>query len=249
MPTSQHTDAPVEYKEIPGFPGYLMTPDRKIWSTKRNKYVKVFLNKRGIECVGLMLPKGSLNPQRTSYVDRLYKITYQDFGFDPDVRYLGLVEYPGYLVGDDGSVWSYWTNYGMTDVPYKIQGHSVNGHINIYLQNIKREIGAHVLVLTAFVGPRPPGMQGCHYDDDGTNNRLENLRWDTPLGNSQDAIRNDRLHNGEDNGAAKISNRDVRRIKSARIRNTDELVVLADELGVHRITIQRIRNGKSRKKC
>lgn len=48
----------------------------------------------------------------------------------------------------------------------------------------------HLLVLEAFVCSRPEGMQGCHYDDNRANNRLSNLRWDTPAGNQRDLRRN-----------------------------------------------------------
>lgn len=47
----------------------------------------------------------------------------------------------------------------------------------------------HTVVLTAFVGPRPKGMQACHNDGNPANNSLTNLRWDTPLSNIADAIR------------------------------------------------------------
>ena len=53
----------------------------------------------------------------------------------------------------------------------------------------------HHLVLEAFVGPRPPGMESCHWDDDPSNNRLENLRWDTMSANRHDRVRNGRDHN------------------------------------------------------
>lgn len=53
----------------------------------------------------------------------------------------------------------------------------------------------HTLVLTAFVGPRPPGHEGCHNDGNPANNRVENLRWDTPLGNANDK----RLHGTHNN--------------------------------------------------
>lgn len=48
----------------------------------------------------------------------------------------------------------------------------------------------HQLVLEAFVGPRPPGMQTLHWDDVKTNNHLSNLRWGTPQENQYDRIRN-----------------------------------------------------------
>lgn len=56
----------------------------------------------------------------------------------------------------------------------------------------KKRVNAkvHHLVLLAFVGPRPPGLMGLHGDDDPTNNRVENLRWDTQASNEQDKVRN-----------------------------------------------------------
>ena len=47
----------------------------------------------------------------------------------------------------------------------------------------------HRLVLEAFVGPCPKGMECCHEDGVRTNNRLSNLRWDTRKANHADAIR------------------------------------------------------------
>lgn len=46
----------------------------------------------------------------------------------------------------------------------------------------------HLLVLEAFVGPRPEGMEGCHNDGNPANNRLDNLRWDTHSSNISDAV-------------------------------------------------------------
>ena len=57
-----------------------------------------------------------------------------------------------------------------------------------------KKIRTHILVLETFVGPRPEGMHGCHYDDNPMNNRLDNLRWDTPRANRMDEIRNGNNH-------------------------------------------------------
>lgn len=56
----------------------------------------------------------------------------------------------------------------------------------------------HHLVLEAFVGPRPEGLQGLHWDDVSTNNHLSNLRWGTRSDNG-----NDRVRNGKDPNANK----------------------------------------------
>lgn len=49
---------------------------------------------------------------------------------------------------------------------------------------------AHVLVMTAFVGPRPKGMDIRHLDGNPANNALTNLRYGTRAENMQDK----RLH-------------------------------------------------------
>lgn len=47
----------------------------------------------------------------------------------------------------------------------------------------------HVLVLEAFVGPRPDGLVACHWDGDRQNASLGNLRWDTRSANAADSAR------------------------------------------------------------
>lgn len=55
----------------------------------------------------------------------------------------------------------------------------------------------HRLVLEAFRGSCPPGHEACHYDDDPSNNRLENLRWDTRSSNELDKVRNGNHNNAK----------------------------------------------------
>jgi hypothetical protein len=74
----------------------------------------------------------------------------------------------------------------------------------------------HRLVLEAFVGPCPAGMECCHNNGVRTDNRVENLRWDTRKANIADAIRHG-THNclricGEGNQNAKLTKADVRMI-------------------------------------
>lgn len=44
----------------------------------------------------------------------------------------------------------------------------------------------HAMVLEAFVGPRPEGLEVCHLDGDASNNELANLRYGTRLENQHD---------------------------------------------------------------
>ena len=54
----------------------------------------------------------------------------------------------------------------------------------------QRGYQVHRLVLSAFVGECPEGLEACHADDVKTNNKLTNLRYDTSKNNTADAIRN-----------------------------------------------------------
>lgn len=71
-----------------------------------------------------------------------------------------------------------------------------SGHLQVNLgkNGISRNELIHQLVLIAFVGPRPKGMEGCHEDGDPSNNNLDNLRWDTRSGNNLDKVRHGNCH-------------------------------------------------------
>lgn len=64
-----------------------------------------------------------------------------------------------------------------------------SGHLKVGLGNNRREY-IHRLVLLAFVGPCPSGMEACHGNDDPSDNRIDNLRWDTRHENGLDRLRN-----------------------------------------------------------
>lgn len=53
-----------------------------------------------------------------------------------------------------------------------------------------RRTAMHILMLEAFIGPRPPGMEARHLDDVKHNNVLSNLAWGTQAENNADRMRN-----------------------------------------------------------
>lgn len=61
--------------------------------------------------------------------------------------------------------------------------------VALYRDRVRADFQIHRLVLEAFVGPRPEGLEGCHWNGDPTDNRLVNLRWDTRKANSADSVR------------------------------------------------------------
>lgn len=71
-------------------------------------------------------------------------------------------------------------------------GKMVGGYlfVNLYqAAKVKTPVTVHRLVLEAFVGPRPDGMECRHLDGDPANNRLANLAWGSPVENASDRKR------------------------------------------------------------
>ena len=97
-------------------------------------------------------------------------------------------------------------------------------------KEVRKQVLVHSVVLLAFVGERPDGMQACHFDDDKTNNRLDNLRYDTPKANNADALRNGVKPIRERHGGAKLTEQDVAAIRHSNATNAD----IAMAFGIHK---------------
>ena len=106
-------------------------------------------------------------------------------------RWLPVVGYEGlYEVSDQGRV-KRLARVGKSWVlPERILkgSHNYRGYAQVGMFGKSKKV--HRLVLEAFVGPCPKGMVACHWNDDPSDNRLENLRWDTEKANQADKMRN-----------------------------------------------------------
>ncbi len=109
-----------------------------------------------------------------------------------------------------------------------------------------RTVLVHRLVLEAFRGPFPPGMESNHLDSRKTHNILRNLEFRTHKNNSWRAVldieRRSATHLGELNGNAKLSKWNVLDILGRYIEG-EKVSVLAEEYGVDRHTISNICAG------
>lgn len=126
----------------------------------------------------------------------------------------------------------------------------IGSHGYEILYHNRRQHLVHRLVLGAFAGPPPSAkMHGCHNDGNQRNNRIENLRWDTPTANHQDAKRHGTYrqtwhkgmrHNaGESHGLAKFTDDVVRMVRRSRAPGVE----WARRLEVSKSSIAHIRNG------
>jgi len=112
------------------------------------------------------------------------------------------------------------------------------------------ETKVHHLVLNAFIGQCPPGMEGCHNDGDSLYNYYKNLRWDTRRENQKDSRKHGTFSNppiftGEAHHKSTISDKDVERIR-AMTYSLGMYTRLAKKHKVALVTISRIYNHKSR---
>jgi hypothetical protein len=162
----------------------------------------------------------------------------------PEVSIREVVGFPGYRVGDDGSVWSWHRGLRWQKLkPWKIN----RGYLVICLcddsgQHIKQ---VHSLVLTAFVGPRPDGMMACHFPDrDKGNNALSNLRWGTQTENMADAKVHGTWTHGERQAKAKLRRSDIQGIRD-RCASGESTRSVARSFGVHCSVISRVVTGEA----
>lgn len=113
--------------------------------------------------------------------------------------------YPRYTIDTKGNV------FGIKGQKLKL-GKNRRGYYQVGLYNSnKHELKrVHRLVLETFIGKCPIGMHGCHNNGVKTDNRLENLRWDTPKNNVADKRVHGTLKFGENHYYSKLNRLKVR---------------------------------------
>ncbi len=103
-------------------------------------------------------------------------------------------------------------------------------------------VEVHRLVLEAWVGPCPDGMECCHGDGDPTNNCLENIRWATHQDNVDDTNRHGTQARGERQGSAKLTEADIPLIRSL-LQSGKTQRAIARQFGVSARAIGKISSG------
>lgn len=162
------------------------------------------------------------------------------------VEYRDVVGFPGYRVGDDGSVWSRHTSMGITRRYWlrMRERKDKSGYLRVCLKRNKKGYYRPIahLVLEAFVGPRPEGAMSLHSPDPTpTNNTPGNLRWGTVQDNANDTVAMGNTARGEKNGFAKLTTAQVVEMRRD-FEAGAKLVDLAVKFGVSRPNVSRIVN-------
>lgn len=153
-----------------------------------------------------------------------------------------------YKVSNFGRVESQPNKRRRTALILKQSAHKTAGHMIV---NLTSEEGGkwkqkchwvHRLVLEAFEGPCPAGMEGCHGDGNPANNHLGNLRWDTDKGNAADRLKHGTDAVGENNPMAKLTEEQAIEIKG-RISNGESDDEIAAHFPITARGVKSIRNG------
>lgn len=174
------------------------------------------------------------------------------------VEYREIEGFPGYRVGNDGSVWS-------RHARGRMKGHSMEGErltsvwrrlrvpptgkgkyptANLQRDGVAIAAAVHRLILAAFVGPCPAGFVCRHRDGDSTNNRLENLTWGTPKQNEADKKIHGTQPMGDGHYKSKLTAAKVKELRR-RHASGERVCSLAREAGVTSSAISMAISGRS----
>ena len=153
--------------------------------------------------------------------------------------------WPGYLATPDGQILDSFDGHILHQSPSGPCGYPT---VNLIRDDKRHRPYVHRLILQAYDGPCPDGMECRHLDGDVTNNDLKNLRWGTHKQNTQDMVRHGTCHlmgrQGEDHPTSRLSNQERRRIHSSYREGGCTQQELAGRFDVSPATIARIVNDK-----
>lgn len=158
-----------------------------------------------------------------------------------EVEYREIPDHPRYVAGSDGTVWSDWKKQ-RTQIKFRFDkdGYAMAG---LWINGKQRTRRRARLVLMAFSGPCPDGMEAAHNDGNPANDLPSNLEWKTHIANSCDRYRHGTIPRGISSGRAKLTEDDVRGIFDMATnghKNND----IAKKYGVSAATVWSIKFGR-----
>jgi hypothetical protein len=172
--------------------------------------------------------------------------------FDATLEYKPIPSLPTefYRAGSDGTIWGCQKSgagAGKAGEWKQLKGGAIGkGYAGVRLgingAYLTRYV--HRLVLEAFVGPCPEGMEGCHNNGNKADNRIANLRWDTPTNNSLDRNAHGTDIRGSQIPWAKLTEEQIPAIRQ-RLAAGDEVKKVAADFGVHKETIRSVQAGRT----
>jgi hypothetical protein len=165
-----------------------------------------------------------------------------DFDCGEPERWLPILDWPHYEVSDLGRVRTYKVRYKreISANPTLMKGVIIDGYLRVlFTKRDPRKSKVFLvnrLVLMAFVGDPPDGMESLHRDGNSLNNRLKNLRYGTSSQNRLDALKHGTAYN------QRLSEADIPAIWD-RLVACEPVARIARDYGVSVSCISPIRHG------
>ena len=118
-------------------------------------------------------------------------------------------EFEGYFASNYGNIFS-----KRKGILKKLKSNPGNkyGHLYVRIKNINSKFytkSVHSLVLSAFNGNCPQGMEACHGPLGRLNNSITNLSWGTRKKNNEDKVRDGNSLRGLKNPNSKLLENDI----------------------------------------
>jgi hypothetical protein len=150
----------------------------------------------------------------------------------PEGDFRSIPTHPGYFVDEGGQVWSCRVHGRIASALRLLKPYPINesGHLAVRLGDGSGNTTSrlvHHLVLEAFTGPCPPGLQARHLDGNPANNRPGNLVWGTQSENEQDKVRHGTDNRGERSWRAKLTEETVHLIRALIARGVQKRRIAA----------------------
>lgn len=217
------------HHSIDGIDGYTITDDGEVWSW--------FKRRRNLPAVLSDVPNHPLRPQKgiKRYEHVILRLRGRNEPFPVHVlarlAFVGRTDtgehreiegHPDYTVTSTGEVWR-WRH----GAPYyHLAPEDITGYLRVTFGRSACREWVHRLVLKAFVGPHPDGMETRHLNGNRGDNRVENLVWGTRAENAADKRRH-----GSTRNHARLTEDDVRSIREA-VRDGASSAEVAQRFGV-----------------
>lgn len=111
-------------------------------------------------------------------------------------------------------------------------------YVTLWMQHVQFTAKVANYIALTFHGPRPDGLYICHINGDRADSAASNLYYGTPSANVADALRHGTLRHGERTPWAKLTEADVRYIRSNPERLPQR--ALGEIFGIHQSRISKI---------
>lgn len=157
-----------------------------------------------------------------------------------------VIGYSGlYQVSNMGRIKSLLFNKEKFLKPWKRKaGHFL---VNLYINKKSKTFYLHKLIMEAFIGPCPDGLEVRHLDGNGTNNILSNLKYGTRTENVRDAIKHGTFKGppkqlGSKNFRATVNEKQVIKVKKL-LNNNFSVAQISKILNIKNYIISSIKKG------